>query len=112
MSKTYSQKQSRRTVVMVVVPLVLAFIAKAALSASGVDDGRWLAFAFVLVAFSALLLLGARFWRGLDDMQRQGHAVSWYWGSISGLAITACIITATGLARSEFTLGVATLMVL
>ena len=70
------------------------------------------AFGFVLIAFSALILLGLQFWRGLDDMHKQGHAYSWYWGSIGGLAVTACIITASGLARSEFTLGVATLMVM
>lgn len=112
MSKTYSAKQSRRTILLAVVPLAVAFAAKFALRALGVDDGGRLAFGFVLIAFSALILLGLQFWRGLDDIQKQGHAYSWYWGGIGGLAVTACIITASGLARSEFTLGVATLMVM
>lgn len=114
MSKTYSKKQSRRTVVM--AGFVLAFAAaaiatKAAFRAWGVEDGGWLATGFIVVGFFGVFLLGSRFWKSLDDMQRQGHAVSWYWGSIGGLAITACIINATGLAKSEFTLGVATLFV-
>ena len=112
MSKTYSEKQSRRTVVFAVVPLAAAFTAKVILRALGIDEGGWLTFGIVLAAFSAFFLLGAQFWRGLDDMQRQGHSVSWYWGSMGGLAVTACIIAATGLARSQFTLGVATLIVM
>ena len=112
LSKTYSEKQLRRTVAFAVVPLAIAFAAKVVLRAIGVDDGGWLAFGNVFFAFFAFFLLGAQFWRGLDDMQRQGHAVSWYWGSMGGLAVTACIIAATGLARSQFMLGVATLIVM
>lgn len=115
MPKTYSEKQSRRTVVMAAVTLALAataVIAKAALRAFDIDDEGWVALGFVLLAFSAVFVLGVQFWRGLDDMQRQGHAVSWYWGSVGGLAVTACLIVVTGKSHSEFTLGVATLMVM
>ncbi|MDC0886342.1 hypothetical protein OAS19_00920 [Altererythrobacter sp.] len=112
MPRTYSEKQSRRMVVFAVLPLVAALTAKVALRALGVDDGGWLALSVILAAFCAFFLLGAQFWKGLDDMHRQGHAVSWYWGSMGGLAVTACIIAATGLARSEFMLGVATLIVM
>lgn len=115
MSKLYSEKQSRRTIVMAAVVLALAattIAAKTALRAWGLDDGGWLATGFVAVGFSAVFLLGSQFWKRLDDMQRQGHATSWYWGSMGGLAITALIISVTGLSKSEFTLGVATLMVM
>lgn len=115
MSKTYSEKQSRRTVSMAISILALAVVAvamKTAFRAWGVDDGGWLAIGFIVVGFSAVFLVGSRLWKGLDDMQRQGHATSWYWGSIGGLAVTALIISVTGLAKSEFTLGVATLMVM
>lgn len=115
MPKTYSEKQSRRTVVMATSILVFAAVAiamKAAFRAWGVDDGGWLALGFIVIGFSAVFFVGSRMWKSLDDMQRQGHGVSWYWGSIGGLAITACIISATGLGKSEFTLGVATLMVM
>ena len=115
MSKTYSEKQSRRTVVIATFILVFAAVAiamKAAFRAWGVDDGGWLAMGFVVIGFCAVFFFGSRLWRSLDDMQRQGHAVSWYWGGIGGLALTACIITVTGLGKSEFTLGVATLMVM
>lgn len=115
MSKTYSEKQSRRTVLVAISFLALAAVAialKAAFRAWGVDEGGWLPTGFLVVGFSAVFLVGSRFWKGLDDMQRQGHATSWYWGSIGGLAVTALIINVAGLAKSEFTLGVATLMVM
>lgn len=114
MSK-YSEKQLRRSVVMLSVTLALAavmFAAKAAIRAFGIDDSGTLAFIYVIVGFFAVFVLGRQFWRGLDDMQRLGHAVSCYWGGIGGLAITACIIVATGRGQSEFTLGVTTLMVM
>ena len=98
---------------VVILALAAAAMAtKAAFRAWGVDDGGWLATGFVVVGFFAVFLLGSRFWKGLDDIQRQGHAATWYWGGIGGLAITALIISVTGLAKSEFTLGVATLMVM
>ena len=115
MSKTYSEKQSRRNVLMATSILVLAAVAialKAAFRVWSVDDGGWLAVGVIVVGFSAVFLLGSRIWKSLDDMQRQGHAVSWYWGGIGGLALTACIIAATGLGKSQFALGVATLMVM
>ncbi|MGB7407851.1 MAG: hypothetical protein WA908_05045 [Pontixanthobacter sp.] len=112
MSKTYSEKQLRRTVLFAVIPLSVAFLAKIAMRAFDVDDGGWFAFGIALFAFSAFFLFGVPFWKGLDDLQRQGSAVSWYWGSFGGLAVTACIIAAADLAGSQFMLGVATLIVM
>ena len=115
MPKTYSEKMSHRTVILVGVTLALAFIAcivKAAIREWGVNDGGWLAFGFVLFAYSAFFLLGTHFWRSLDDMQRQGQAVSWFWGSMVGLAVVACWIFGTGQSQSEFTKGVGTLVIL
>lgn len=115
MQSTYSAKQSSRTVRMmaIILAIVLAALAtKAGLRALGIDDGGWVAPGFVLVGFAAVFALALPFWRGLDDFQRQGHAVSAYWGSLGGLAVTACILAVVGLARSEFMLGVATLAVI
>ncbi|PXW79189.1 hypothetical protein C7451_101253 [Blastomonas natatoria] len=114
MPRTYSERQSSRTTRMVAITLGLALVAlaaKAGLLALGIDDAGWVALGFILIGFAAVFLLGLQFWKGLDDFQRQGHAVSTYWGNIGGLAVTACIIAGAGLARSEFVLGVATLAV-
>ncbi|MCP5396275.1 MAG: hypothetical protein H6918_06025 [Sphingomonadaceae bacterium] len=111
MSKSYSEKLSRRTVMMAVVPLAILFAGKAALTALGVDDGGWFVVGLILCGFSAFLILGAHYWKLLDDMQRQGQAVSGYWGGMAGLGVTACIMAAAGLSHSQFALGVATLAV-
>lgn len=115
MPSTYSAKQSYRSVRMVAITLAIvlaALAAKAGLRAAGIDDGGWVALGFILVGFAAVFALALPFWKGLDDFQRQGHAVSVCWGSLAGLAVTACMITSVGLARSEFMQGVATLAVI
>lgn len=115
MARTYSQKQSSRTVRMAAITLgivLAALAAKAGLRALGIDDGGWVALGFLLVGFAATFALALPFWQGLDDFQREGHAVSVYWGNLAGLAVTACIVAAVGLARSQFMLGVATLAVI
>ncbi len=111
MPKTYSEKMSSRSVATVVIPLAVAVIVSAAVREWG-QGGGWLAFGLVFFSFSVFFVLGVQFWRSLDDMQRKGQATSWYWGSIAGLALTACLIAATGKAQSEFTTGVGTLVIL
>jgi hypothetical protein len=110
--KTYSQKMSRRSIALVAITLGTAFVAKAAMREWGGDDGGWLAFGLTFFTFSLVFLLGGNFWRSFDDMQRQGQAISWYWGSIAGIALAACLIAATGKAQSEFMTGVGTLVIL
>jgi hypothetical protein len=91
---------------------LLALAAKPGLLALGIDGAGWISLGFVLIGFAAVFVLGLPFWKGLDDFQREGHAVSVYWGSLAGLAVAVCILVATGLAKSEFMLGVATLAVM
>ncbi|MCB2087706.1 MAG: hypothetical protein KDD98_02635 [Sphingomonadaceae bacterium] len=112
MSRTYSENLTRRTVAMALFPLAVLFAGKAVMQAMGMDGGAWFKFGLVFCGFAAFFVLARPYWVTLDDMQRQGQAVSGYWGGMAGLAVTACIIAGGDLYRSEFTVGVATLMVL
>ncbi len=112
MPRTYSEKMTRRAVIFVVVTLVAAFIAKALMRLWGVNDGGWIAFGLMLSAFAVFFVLAVKFWQSLDDMQRQGQAWSWYWGSIVSTAIIGCWIAGAGLGKSDFTKGVGTLLIL
>jgi hypothetical protein len=59
---------------------------------------------FWLVLIGGLLVGGATlwacipWWRTMDDMQRHGHMISWYWGGMAGgLVVLAWLIAAVGM---------------
>ena len=53
---------------------------------------------FLLFAASGLAMVATLPWcRQLDDVQRQGHLSSWYWGStIAGLAFVMFLVATMG----------------
>jgi len=58
-------------------------------------------FWFVYPALVAVMALAFAstipWWRKLDDMQKQGHLVSWYWGGMAGgLAVMLALVAANG----------------
>lgn len=59
----------------------------------------------LLVACALAFAGGLPWWRKVDDMQKTGHLVSWYWGGLAGmLAVMMALIAATGL-KSELSRG-------
>lgn len=64
------------------------------------------------LVYPALLAIGALafaalvpWWRKVDDMQRTGHLVSWYWGGMAGgLAVMLALVAASG-RHSDLSLG-------
>ena len=60
----------------------------------------------LLVAVCALAMWACvPWWNRLDDMQKHGHMVSWYWGGIAGGTVALmALIAATG-TRSPLALG-------
>lgn len=93
-----------------------AVLAVAAAVAAGLVGGRlvrvgepgehfWIVYPALLavcaLAFAAIM----PWWRKLDDMQKTGQLVSWYWGGMAGaLAVMLGLVAATGV-RSELSLG-------
>jgi hypothetical protein len=84
------------------------WLAVAAAAGAGIVAGRvarigqpgenfWLVYP-ALLAVMALAFAGTLpWWRKLDDMQKQGHLVSWYWGGLAGgLAAMLGLVAAYG----------------
>lgn len=103
--------QSYRCRIRVAFVLGVAALVAAALIAASVmravapGENFWLVYPALLavcaLAFAALL----PWWRRIDDMQKTGHLVSYYWGGLGGgLAVALALVAATG-RHSELSLG-------
>ena len=90
----------------VAVPLALVF--KSAQPAPG--EHFWLVlggFLLILaVSFAAML----PWWRAMDDMQKHGHMISWYWGGIGGGLIMLGWLMAGAGGQSDAVKGAVALM--
>ena len=65
----------------------------------------WLVFAGLLLMCALAMWACVPWWNRLDDMQKQYHTVSWYWGGVAGgIAALMFLIAATG-TRSPQSLG-------
>ena len=59
--------------------------------------GPWLVLILLLAASGVAIVATLPWWRQLDDVQRQGHLSSWYWGSmIGGLAFLMYLVATIG----------------
>ena len=57
----------------------------------------WLVFPLLILAAGLAMLAAKPWWRQLDDVQRQGHTGSWYWGSmIGGLSFVMYLVADVG----------------
>lgn len=69
------------------------------------EENFWLIYPFTLLVAGAALTATLPWWRKLDDIQKSGHLVSWYWGGSAGaLIVLLAMFSATG-DRSDYTLG-------
>jgi hypothetical protein len=91
-------------------------LAAVAAIAAGIIGGRvvragapgenfWLVYSVLLAIFALAFAALLPWWRKLDDMQKSGHLVSYYWGGMGGgLAVMAALVAATGV-DSRLSLG-------
>lgn len=94
----------------------LAALAFVAVTAAGLIGGRilrlgpsgenfWLVFPAMLLVFALGFLAIHPWWRNLDDVQKTGQLVSWYWGGLIGAVIVLMALVAATGSRSEYSLG-------
>jgi hypothetical protein len=75
-----------------------------------VNHGRpgenfWLVFPALLVVFALAAAAMRPWWRRLDDVQKAGQLVSWYWGGqIGAVVVLMALVAGTG-TRSEYSRG-------
>lgn len=68
-------------------------------------ESFWLLFPALLIVFAVGMGAVLPWWRGLDDVQKTGQMVSWWWGGqIGGVIVLMALVATTG-KRSEYSLG-------
>jgi FtsH-binding integral membrane protein len=101
-------KQTYRAKMLKLAALALVASAAAGLIAGGIlrlGPPFWLVFPAMLLIFAIGFAAVHPWWRKLDDMQRSGQLISWYWGGLIGAAVAlVALVAATG-SRSQYSLG-------
>jgi len=112
MTKTnYSRKLRRATWLAFLAPAILVLPAAFLLRGVGPGENFWLTLIVGLIVTGAGLWACLPWWRALDDMQKHGHMIAWYWGGIGGgMAMLMWLIAALGV-NSEQVQGVMLVMI-
>jgi hypothetical protein len=71
----------------------------------GPGEHFWLVFPVLLAGCGLALLACVPWWHRLDDMQKQGHLVSWYWGGTGGGIVALMALVAGSGVRSDLASG-------
>jgi hypothetical protein len=71
----------------------------------GPGEYFWLVFPILLTGCGLALLACVPWWKRLDDMQKQGHLVSWYWGGLAGGIASLMALVASRGVRSDLANG-------
>lgn len=95
---------------------IATIVAFAAAVSGGILAGRvarmgppgehfWIVFPLLLVVCLLAFAGSLPWWRRLDDVQKNGHLITWYWGGTIGLVVALmALIAGTGV-ESQFTKG-------
>ena len=105
MQPSYSARLRRATWLAFAIPLIAAAGASVVLRSINPGEHFWPILAMLWAVCALALWACLPWWNRLDDMQKQGHTVSWYWGGLGGgiLALTG-LVAAVGV-HGELAVG-------
>ena len=112
MSKTsYSTRLRRATLLAYLSAPVVGLAGALLLRSVRPGEHFWPVFLTLAAGCFLALLACVPWWNRMDDMQRQYHTVSWYWGGLAGgiIALMA-LIAATGAQSSQSMGGLSVLL--
>ena len=103
----YSRGVRRATWLALAVTFAGALAGSVMLGIAGPGRYFWLTFPMLVAVCVIAGMASGPWWRRLDDMQREGQLISWYWGGIGGgLVMLMDIVARTGVRDPLFTGGV------
>ena len=89
---------------IVVAAVAGIVIGKTVPKGAGVDNPAF-ALPAVLGLWGLVLAMTWLWWRRIDDIQKQGQLVSWWWGGLSGASVTATYLLVTFGRHDDVSLG-------
>lgn len=103
--QTYRAKMFKLAALAFIAAMAAGLIGGRILRLGPAGENFWLVFPGMLLVFAVGFAAVHPWWRNLDDVQRNGHLVSWYWGAqIGAVIVLVALVAATG-SRSEYSLG-------
>jgi hypothetical protein len=108
---SYARRVRKATWLAFIAPLALALPASYLLRFVAPGEQFWPVLIAGLAVVAATLWACVPWWRAMDDMQKHGQVLSWYWGGMAGgLVMLIWLIAAQGL-RSDAAGGAVALFV-
>lgn len=104
-AQTYRSKMFKLGLLAVGATTFAGFINGRIIRIGAPGENFWLVFPALLLVFALAMAAVQPFWNRLDDVQKNGHLVSWYWGGQAGAVVVLMgLVAATG-THSHYSLG-------
>ncbi|MGB7372928.1 hypothetical protein [Pontixanthobacter sp.] len=85
----------------IAVGVVMGMVSRDIASPSNI----WVVAPILIVLFAVQLIAIRPWWNHLDDLQKQAHLTSWYWGGMSGAVLFIIWLVANTMHHSDFGMG-------
>jgi len=105
MQSSYRTRLRRATWLAFGIPLVAAAGASVLLRSIAPGDYFWPVLAMLWAVCALALWACVPWWKRLDDMQKQGHMLGWYWGGLGGGILALMWLVAAVGVRGELARG-------
>jgi len=107
----YKARVSRSSLLSLSTAILAGFVGAKTIQLSNPGENLWFVIP-VLVLLGGLATASMRIWlRSIDDVQRDGHLSSWWWGSMTGAMVVVVSSVAIYGRESEFARGAALLWI-
>ena len=110
-AKTYHNRMVALAMVSLVAMVAVGFLGGRIVRLGVPGENFWLVYPALLAIFALGLATTLPWWRRLDDVQKSGHLVSWYWGGMIGGAMAILGFAAANGIDSSLTRGAGAVMV-
>ena len=105
MQSRYRTRLRRATWLAFGIPLVAAAGASVVLRSIAPGDYFWPVLTMLWAVCALALWACVPWWKRLDDMQKQGHMLGWYWGGLGGGILALMWLVAAVGVRGELARG-------
>lgn len=102
---SYRSKIRMATIVALSAAIAAGILAGRVARAGQPGEHFWIVFPLLLVICLAAFAGSIPWWRRLDDLQKNGHLLTWYWGGTIGLAVALMALIASTGVESPLTKG-------
>jgi uncharacterized membrane protein len=105
LARSYKSKMTLLAVAALSVAVLAGAVGSLVVRYSEPGENFWLVYPALLAVFGLAFAAVMPWWRRLDDLQKEGQLVSWYWGGQIGAVVVLMALVAANGAHSDFARG-------